>query len=472
MKNYIKILFLFFCLTLISNLSHRTVQAATTLHLEVVTTNLNSPVFLTSPSNDNRLFIVEEPGRIRIHADGSTLAIPFLDITPQVIYDGERGLLGLTFHPDYANNGFFYLNYTTLINSQTYSRISRFTVDSLNPNIADTSSEEILLPLLQPFNNHNGGMLAFGADGYLYAGFGDGGSGGDPNNNGQNGENLFGTIIRLDINGILPYAIPPDNPFVNNNSFLDEIWAYGLRNPWRFSFDRLNSDLYIGDVGQNLLEEIDVQLSSSTGGENYGWRLKEGSNCFNPLTNCEDGVTVIDPIYEYTHSGGHCSVTGGYVYRGSCLPEFQGMYFFADFCTSKIWSFKSINGILSEFTDYTPTLSPSLIASFGEDSNGEIYIISLNGTVYRIVPEGGATVCNSSECCQGIRGNVDNDILDAVDISDLIYIVDFIFTNGPDPACTEEANADSDALEAIDISDLIYIVDFIFTGGPAPIDCP
>ncbi len=471
MKNviYYKVLSILLFTILIHN--NQTADAATTLNLEMVGANFSSPIFLTSPNADNRLFIVEQGGKIKIIQNDTTLTVPYLDISPSIVSGGELGLLGLAFHPNYVSNGYFYVNYTASINNQTYTKICRFKVDTTDSNLADISSEVLLLQQLQPFDNHNGGMLAFGPDGYLYAGFGDGGAGGDPNNNGQDGSTLLGSMIRIDIDSAVPYAIPVDNPFVSDISTLDEIWAIGIRNPWRFSFDRLTGDLYIGDVGQQIIEEIDFQPSSSQGGENYGWRLKEGSACYNPSSNCASGVTLTEPIYDYTHNGTHCSVTGGYVYRGSCLPEFSGMYFYADFCSATIWSFKYSNGVLSDSTEYAPTIPQSLIASFGEDSNGELYIISLNGNIYRIVPEGGSSLCNSTDCCQGIRGNVDGDAQDMIDIGDLVYLVDFMFRSGPPSPCQYEADINGSG--DLDIADIVHFVEYMFgiPTGPSPSNC-
>ena len=460
-----------------------TLQAQDTLYLEEIATGLSEPVFVTSPPNDDRLFILEQTGKILIYKDDSVLTEPFLDITSRIIYNNELGLLGLTFHPDYATNGYFYVNYTFPVGNDNFSRLSRFSVLAGTPDAADSLSEDTLLELDQPFNNHNGGMLAFGPDGYLYAGFGDGGGFGDPQDNGQDTLVMFGKILRLDVDNGSPYGIPADNPFVGNPNKLDEIWVLGLRNPWRFSFDRLTGDLYIGDVGQNVREEISFQSASSSGGENYGWRLKEGTACYNPSSNCENGVTLEEPIFDYTHSGfnpPNCSVTGGYVYRGSCLPEFAGRYFFGDYCSGRIWSIRYANGQVIDTIVHVPSVPSApfaTLASFGEDANGEMYLVYLNGTIFRVVPEGGSSQCSTENCCEGIRGNIDNSSgspqIDDIDISDLVYIVNYSFgnPNGPAPVCDEEADLNSD--NDIDISDIVYLVNYMFgdPSGPAPLSC-
>jgi len=348
--------------------------------LAVVTSGLSSPLFLTAPPGDDRLFIVEKTGRIRIVKNGALLATPFLDIGSQVSNGGEQGLLGLAFHPQYGQNGIFVVNYTDP-NGDT--RVSRFAV-SANPDLADGGSEQLVLAVPQPFTNHNGGMLAFGPDGYLYIGLGDGGSGGDPQGNGQDRTTLLGSILRIDIDGSTPYAIPATNPYASSQTFRREIWAYGVRNPWRFSFDRTTGDLYTADVGQGAREEVDFQPASSAGGENYGWNIMEGSICFSPSSGCnQSGLTL--PVLDYDHSQG-CSITGGYVYRGSAIPALQGRYLYGDFCSGWVRSFRMQGGQAVERTEW-PTLAPGgSILSFGEDSQGELYVLSGSGSVYRIVP--------------------------------------------------------------------------------------
>ena len=390
-------------------------DVANGLLTERVASGLSRPVFVTAPPGDTlRLFIVEQfSARIKIRKGDVVLATPFLDINDLVIDSGnERGLLGLAFHPDYVLNGYLFVNYT---DNAGNSVIARFTVSS-NPDLADPGSSVILLTILQPYANHNGGMMAFGPnDGYLYISMGDGGSSGDPENRAQDDGELLGKMLRIDVDSGPPYGIPPDNPFVGAGDPLDEIWAKGLRNPWRFSFDRMTGDLYIGDVGQNTYEEIDFQPATSVGGENYGWRLKEGDHCFNPPINCDPGG-LTNPIHEYTHGGTpfRCSVTGGYVYRGTAIPDFQGTYFFADFCSDQIWSFRYDGVTLTEFTDRTAELAPGgglsigNISSFGEDGMGELYIVDLDGEVFKLCPsEGCAGFCEGNFDCDEDQDGTD-----------------------------------------------------------------
>ncbi|HLA43043.1 MAG TPA: PQQ-dependent sugar dehydrogenase [Aggregatilineales bacterium] len=333
------------------------------------------PVYITH-AGDDRLFIVEQPGRIRILQDGAVLDTPFLDIQNLVNDSGnEEGLLSVAFDPDYATNGFFYVNYTSPARD---TRIVRFQVSD-DVNIANPDSAEIILSIQQPFPNHNGGQLHFGRDGYLYIGMGDGGSGGDPQGHGQNLETLLGAILRIDVRQP-PYIVPPDIPFVNEASAQPEIWSYGFRNPWRFSFDRVTHDLWIADVGQNNYEEINFQPASSGGGENYGWNLFEGTHDFQNAPDDHSGFVF--PVMEYSHDNG-CSVSGGYVYRGTVLPELQGHYFYGDYCTGKIWTLvrSGDDWINSLFLD-----SSFRISSFGEDANGELYLANFNDSgIYKLV---------------------------------------------------------------------------------------
>ncbi len=351
--------------------------------LQPVAQGLSAPVFLTAPPGDrDRLFVVERGGAIRIVRAGSVLSAPFLDVAGVITAGGEQGLLGLAFHPGYASNGRFYVNYTDTLG---HTQIVRYRV-SANPDVADPGSAFPILTVEQPYSNHNGGMIAFGPeDGMLYVGMGDGGSGGDPQNHGQNRMTLLGDLLRLDVDVGSPYAIPADNPFVGSLSVANEIWASGLRNPWRFSFDAANGDLYIGDVGQGEREEVSYQPASSDGGENYGWRIMEGTRCYNPSSGCATtGLTL--PIHEYDHSDG-CSITGGYVYRGGAYPALQGRYFFADYCRSWLRSFVVVGGAVAGLQDHSATAGPvSGTSSFGEDGAGELYIVSLTqGTIRRIV---------------------------------------------------------------------------------------
>lgn len=347
--------------------------------LVMVAEGLSGPVLLThAPGDRARVFIVEKPGRIRIIRDGSVLSAPFLDISSLVRDSGEQGLLGLAFHPDYDSNGFFFVNY---IDGSGTTRIERYAVGA-SADVADPSSAVPVLSVDQPFGNHNGGHITFGPDGMLYIGMGDGGSGGDPQGHGQNPATMLGSMLRIDVDQI-PYQVPNDNPFVGTQGAAPETWAFGLRNPWRFSFDRSTGDLWIGDVGQNQVEEISFQPESSDGGEDYGWARLEGSRCFSSDPCDTSGSTL--PVYEYDRSDG-CSVTGGYVYRGDMNPDFRGRYFFGDFCQGRIWSFRLDGGAAVGLYDHTDDFGRvSDLSSFGEDADGELYAVSLSGTVYRIV---------------------------------------------------------------------------------------
>ena len=334
---------------------------------QIVVSGLQRPVDLQADGS-GRLFIIEKIGRIRIFQDGQLLEQPFLDITDRVGSGGnEQGFLGFAFHPQYAQNGRFFVNYT---NNNGDTEIARFQVSS-DPNSADPNSEVKLIGVDQPFPNHNGGVLAFGPDGYLYAGLGDGGAAGDPFGNGQSLDTLLGKILRIDVDSAEPYAIPSDNPFGN------EIWAYGLRNPWRLSFDKSTDDLYIGDVGQGDWEEIDYLSAGSAGGTNFGWDFREGAHDF------EGGGPggMIDPVAEYSHQEGDCSVTGGYAYRGS-MPEWNGIYLYGDYCTGLIWGLIRSNDGWQKQLLFDMDVT---ITSFGQDEAGEIYLLSDNGVIYRLI---------------------------------------------------------------------------------------
>ena len=330
-------------------------------------------------AGDSRLFLTLQRGQIRIWDGTSILPTPFLDISSRVSCCGEQGLLSVAFHPRYRENGFFFVDYT---DHEGKTVVARYSVTA-DRNVTDPNSERILLTIPQPFDNHNGGELQFGPDGYLYIGMGDGGSGGDPLNNGQNLNSLLGKILRIDVDSGSTYAIPPSNPFVNNASARPEIWAYGLRNPWRFTFDRETGDLWIADVGQGAWEEVDLQPRTSIGGENYGWRKMEGRHCFNPSSNCQDASMTL-PILEYSHSFG-CSITGGYRYRGARYPAMRGLYFFTDYCSGDIWAARpTAAGNWAASVVLDTTLSPT---TFGEDENGELYLGDQNGGFYSIVDE-------------------------------------------------------------------------------------
>ncbi|MBI4761640.1 MAG: PQQ-dependent sugar dehydrogenase, partial [Chloroflexi bacterium] len=353
-----------------------------------VAAGLSAPVFVTHAGDGSgRLFIVEQAGRIRVVKNGSLLSTPFLDIQSLVKSSGgEQGLLGLAFHPSYETNGKFYVLYTAPRPGDSNGSIltlRQYSVSTSNADTANPSSGVTLLTIDHPtYSNHNGGTLAFGSDGYLYWSTGDGGSGGDPNNNAQNQTSLLGKILRLDVDSASPYAVPTSNPFFSDpNPNKKLVWAYGLRNPWRMSFDRLTHDLYIGDVGQGAREEIDFQPAASAGGENYGWRVMEGSLCYNPSSGCDQSGKVL-PVVEYDHSLG-CAVTGGYVYRGSEFSSLQGYYLYGDFCSGRIWAIKNSSSGWSAPLQLADT--PYNISTFGEDESGKLYLADLaTGKIYEI----------------------------------------------------------------------------------------
>ncbi|MDY0355649.1 MAG: PQQ-dependent sugar dehydrogenase [Sedimentisphaerales bacterium] len=398
------------------------VWAVCPLALEMVASGLNRPVGVAWPDDGtNRLFVIEQhTGRIRIVDlnTGSMLAAPFLSLGG-LASGNEQGLVGLAFDPLHANNGLFYVNVTVAGGA---TEIRRYRVSRTSWDVADPDSGVVLLSIAQPFSNHNGGWIAFGPDGYLYISTGDGGSGFDPGNRAQNLDTLLGKLLRIDVRAIDgptgQYGIPPDNPFVGVPGARPEIWAYGLRNAWRCSFDRLTGDLYIADVGQNQIEEINFQPASSSGGENYGWRIMEGTRCSddsraggNPP--CDD-PSLVPPIYEYTHAVG-VSVTGGYVYRGHKLGGLQGTYFFGDYGSARIWSFRYDGATLTEFAERTAALNPGLanvgfLSSFGEGPDGELYMLDLvGGTLLRMV-----------SAAEPIPGDLNNDC--RVDLADLAIL--------------------------------------------------
>ncbi len=328
-----------------------------------------------APDGSGRLFLLEQVGRIRIFQNGQLLARPFLDISDRVGSDStERGLLGLAFHPNYRQNGYFYVNYTD-VNGNTV--IARFQVTS-DPNVADPASEKKLLGIQQPYANHNGGSMTFGPDGYLYMGFGDGGSQGDPLNNGQSLNTFLAKILRIDVDHGDPYAIPPDNPFANGGG-KPEIWAFGLRNPWRISFDRATGDLYIGDVGQSAWEEVDYVPAGTPGGLNFGWSYYEATHPYKG--HLPANLKVVMPVAEYSHQYG-CAITGGYVYRGAVLPAWRGIYFYSDYCTGFVWGLlKTADGWQSK----TLFQTGFNVTTFGEDEAGELYLNNYDtGTIYRL----------------------------------------------------------------------------------------
>lgn len=337
--------------------------------------------FQHAGDNSNRVFVVEQRGVISVFENNTSASATseFLVIESKVDDSGnEEGLLGLAFHPEYASNGYFYVNYTAENPNRTV--ISRFTVSSADPNKADPGSELVLLEYDQPYSNHNGGQISFGPDGYLYIAVGDGGSGGDPQGNGQNRKTLLGSILRIDVNqteGSTNYSIPADNPFANNSEgFREEIYAYGLRNPWRFSFDSANGQLWVGDVGQNKYEEIDIVKN----GGNYGWNTMEGVHCFKPADCDMTGLEL--PVWEYDHSQGDISVTGGFVYRGSAIEELVGLYIYADYVSGRIWSLDNSDPANPKNTELLNADFP--VSSFGIDQNQELYICGFDDKIYKL----------------------------------------------------------------------------------------
>ncbi len=360
------------------------------IDLKEYATGLTLPVDIAS-AGDDRLFVVSKSGFIQIvNADSQVLDVPFLDIRDRVVGPNppdERGLLGLAFHPDYENNGYFYVNYT---GNNSTSFISRFSVSSDNPNVADPNSELVLITIGQPFGNHNAGDLAFGQDGYLYIPMGDGGAGGDPGDRAQNESNLLGKILRIDIDNPdegLNYGIPNDNPFLDEPDIPNEIWALGLRNPWRFSFDRLTYDIWIGDVGQNSWEEVSFLPAGQQSGANYGWRCLEGSNNFNLNgIGCDDVSSYIRPVFEYRNNPGQdgCSITGGFVYRGTKFPLLYGQYVVTDYCSGKFWTIAPDDN--EEWTVIDHGAKQRLeYSTFGEDKDGELFVAAMiEGTIYRV----------------------------------------------------------------------------------------
>jgi glucose/arabinose dehydrogenase len=353
-------------------------EPVTAVTLAPVAQGFEAPTFVGS-AGDERLFVVEQRGRIRIVQDGEVVAEPFLDIHDQVGSGAnEQGLLSVAFHPDYEQNGYFFVNYTDR-NGNTV--ISRFEVSD-DRNRADHGSEMVLLQINQPYGNHNGGQLKFGPDNYLYVGMGDGGSGGDPQNHGQNPRTLLGTLLRLDVDFAgdgANYGIPPDNPYVGDEAGRNEVWATGLRNPWRFSFDRDTGDLYVADVGQNQYEEVNFVPAGDGAGLNYGWNFMEGNHCYRD--GC-DPSAFYAPVVEYSHGAGECSVTGGYVYRGAASAELAGNYFYGDYCSGRLWAlFQTEDG---SWVNNEVGLSPSNPTTFGEGFDGELYLATRDGVVYRL----------------------------------------------------------------------------------------
>lgn len=377
------------------------------LELEPVLAGLSSPVYVTGAKDgSNRLFIVEQGGRIKVLQPGATTPAVFLDISSRVLFGGERGLLGLAFHRDFSNNRRFFLDYTRQPDGATV--IAEYRASESNPNLAEFNETTVLV-IPQPFANHNGGMIAFGPDRFLYIGMGDGGSANDPGNRAQDLNNLLGKILRIDVdnaNGAIPYSSPADNPFFGAAAGRDEVYAFGMRNPWRFSFDRLTGDLYVGDVGQNAWEEIDI----ITRGGNYGWRVAEGNHC-NPSIGgglCSL-IGLVPPVAEYLHTAGRCSTTGGYVYRGAKQTLPSGTYVYADFCSGELFSLSG--GAQSLLLDTGMNIS-----SFGEDEAGEIYVVGLGGTVHRLINPNSTPPSPPSIRFAGVRRRSNHELLQPITV--------------------------------------------------------
>lgn len=354
------------------------VQYVYAAEIKLLHDGFTQPVLLTH-ANDSRIFVIEKTGKV-FNLNGKQKHL-YLDVSSLITTDGsEQGLLSIAFHPKFSENGYLFLFYTAINGDNT---LARLTVDPVSNKQAELKNLEVLIAQKDPASNHNGGMLAFGKDSYLYLGIGDGGRGGDPWNNAQNLETFLGKMLRIDVNQAKGYSIPKDNPFVGKQKILTEIWSYGLRNPWRHSFDRVTGDMWIADVGQNKWEEINWQAANSKGGENYAWRLMEGKHCFLPKKDCQNAKygKLVKPVAEYEHKQG-CSVTGGYVYRGQEINEIQGKYIFGDFCTGTIWVIdKEKNFAMQELMKTELNIS-----SFGEDATGELYVIDYRGKVFKFVP--------------------------------------------------------------------------------------
>jgi len=448
MKPYTLILFSLFIIAF-SN--------AQEVNIELFKDGFSSPVDIQN-SGDDRLFIVEQGGRIKIlNADGTINPDPFLDISSLVSTGSEKGLLGLAFHPNYTNNGYFFVDYT---NNSGDTQIARYSVDDSNSNIADPDSAFLIINAEQPYSNHNGGCIQFGPDGYLYIGLGDGGSGGDPQNRAQNLETLMGKLLRIDVDNMADgnnYAIPTDNPFVENPDALDEIWAYGLRNPWRFTFDSTTNDLWIADVGQGDIEEVN-KAGINDAGLNYGWRCYEGSEPYN-TSDCPDPSELTFPIAEYTHSGGNCSITGGYVYRGTTYTDISGLYFYADYCSGDIGTVDDAFNLINHgnFGDNW--------SSFGEDINGELYIAGLSGSIYKI---SGGEIFDTADYINYNFTMLPNPASDSLSLSisnNLISTITIFDIKGTEVVSESNVFASEKTIAIQSLTTGIYIVKIIVNNG-------
>jgi len=432
---------------------------AQNIDIELFKSGFNDPVDIQN-AGDDRLFVVEQGGLIKIiQPDGSVNSTPFLNISSIVSGGSEQGLLGLAFHPDYASNGYFFVNYTKIGGD---TRIARFSVDPADPDIALTGSELNILEYSQPFSNHNGGGIAFDSDGYLYIASGDGGSGGDPGNRAQNTTLLLGKLLRIDIDntsGGNNYDIPSDNPFATSTTNRKEIWAYGLRNPWRFSFDSLNGDLWIGDVGQGDVEELN-RATSAQAGLNYGWRCYEGSVPFN-TSGCPPMGDLTFPIGEYSSSTGtaNCSVTGGIVYRGSDHPGLEGLYFFADVCSGLIGTIDSSGNLVER-----GTFGGSWVA-FGEDINNELYIVSIGGSIFKVIDTAIAGVDEFNKVTTTMVPNPASDEVRLTVQNDIITSIEIIDLKGSVLISEENISASEKSIDIQRLSQGMYLVRVISENG-------
>lgn len=451
MKTFIPtILLVFFSFTL----------AAQNISIELFQNGFNDPLDIQN-AGDDRLFVVEQGGRIKIvQPDGTVNPTLYLDISGQVSGGSEQGLLGLAFHPNYANNGYFFVNYTKT-NGDT--RISRYSVDPGDPDVALPGSELMILEYDQPFSNHNGGGIAFGPDGYLYIASGDGGSGGDPGNRAQNTTLLLGKLLRIDIDNPgtgVNYSIPSDNPFFGSATNAEEIWAYGLRNPWRFSFDSANGDLWIGDVGQGDVEEID-RAGGSEAGLNYGWRCYEGSVPYN-TSGCPPMGDLTFPIAEYSSSTGtgNCSVTGGIVYRGSIYTDILGLYFFADVCSGLIGTVDNAGTLVDH-----GTFGGSWV-SFGEDINKELYIVSLGGSIFKVK---GDIIASTTDFEEGLQliltPNPAKDTLYLTLLNEQIQSITILDIRGSIVLSEESISLSETNLDVSSLSQGLYLVKVVTAEG-------
>lgn len=420
------------------------------INIQQIATGFSSPLNIQN-AGDNRLFIVEQGGLIKILDNGNTNPTPFLDISNQVSSSGEQGLLGLAFHPNYQTNGKFYIYYT---DTNGDSQLSEFTVDNNNPNLADASSQVNLLSISQPASNHNGGCIAFGPDGMLYIASGDGGGSGDPNNNAQNLTSLLGKVLRLNVDISAPY-IPSDNPYVNNGNALDEIWASGVRNPWKFSFDSTTGEIWIADVGQNEIEEINK--TSNTSGLNYGWRCYEGSQVYDDSGNCPATNQLTFPFAEYTHNNSgisKCSITGGFVYRGTEFPNLTGNYVFADYCSDEIGIVDN-NGNITYFGPF----SGNNFASFGIDQNNNLYVAGISsGTIYKVIDESLSTKNDSFQNLALYPNPTSGEIF--LDTSENIKQVELFSVQGKLLAKNNLTNNSSQKLAFPNLASGLYLLKF------------